>query len=83
MGREQRRRRAKCEPGAVSRARFRLDPRRRRCTEWDEGRNGVELYDHANDPGEFTNLASDPRYAATLRELRALLAARLPAPKAP
>ncbi len=54
-----------------------------RCTEWDEGRNGLELYDHANDPGEFTNLASDPRHAATLQELRALLAARLPAPKAP
>ena len=51
-----------------------------RCTEWDEGRNGLELYDHANDPGEFTNLATDPRHAATLRELRALLAARLPAP---
>ena len=53
-----------------------------RCTEWDEGRNGLELYDHANDPGEFTNLAGDPRHAATLQELRALLAARLPAPKA-
>ena len=49
-----------------------------RCTEWDEGRNGIELYDHDADPGEFTNLAHDPRHAAVLRELRALLARQLP-----
>ena len=49
-----------------------------RCTEWDEGRNGIELYDHAADPGEFTNLANDPRHAAVLKELRAVLAAKLP-----
>lgn len=49
-----------------------------RCTEWDEGRNGVELYDHDADPGEFTNLAHDPKHAATLKELRALLAKQVP-----
>lgn len=49
-----------------------------RCTEWDEGRNGIELYDHAADPGEFTNLANDPKHAAVLKELRAVLAAKLP-----
>ncbi len=49
-----------------------------RCTEWDEGRNGIELYDHAADPHEFTNLANDPKHAAVLKELRALLAAKLP-----
>ena len=49
-----------------------------RCTEWDEGRNGIELYDHDNDPHEFTNLTADPRHAATLAELRGLLAAQLP-----
>ncbi len=50
-----------------------------RCTEWDEGRNGVELYDHDADPREYTNLAGDPRHAGVLKELRALLAERVPA----
>lgn len=49
-----------------------------RCTEWDEGRNGIELYDHDADPREYTNLANDPRHATVLRELRTLLAERLP-----
>ncbi len=49
-----------------------------RCTEWDEGRNGVELYDHDADPHEYTNLADRPEHANTLRELRALLAKQLP-----
>ncbi|MBI5802853.1 MAG: sulfatase [Verrucomicrobia bacterium] len=49
-----------------------------RCTEWDEGRNGIELYDHDADPHEFTNLAGDPKHAAVLKELRAVLAAKLP-----
>lgn len=49
-----------------------------RCTEWDEGRNGIELYDHDTDPREYTNLAGDPRHAEQLKELRALLAKKLP-----
>jgi uncharacterized sulfatase len=52
-----------------------------RCTEWNEGRDGIELYDHDADPREYTNLAQDPRYAGVLQELRALLAARVPAVK--
>lgn len=48
-----------------------------RCTEWDEGKNGLELYDHDTDPHEFTNLAYDPQYAAVLRELRTILSVRL------
>jgi uncharacterized sulfatase len=48
-----------------------------RCTEWDEGKNGLELYDHEADPHEFTNLANDPKYASILKELRTLLATRL------
>lgn len=31
--------------------------------EWDGGREGVELYDHANYPNEFRNLATDPASA--------------------
>ncbi len=51
--------------------------RRWRCTEWDDGRNGIELYDHDSDPHEFINLANDPRHAQVLKDLRALLAAEL------
>lgn len=42
-------------------------------TEWNKGKAGVELYDHATDPNEFTNLASDPRHASVVAELQALL----------
>ncbi len=31
---------------------------------------GEELYDHENDPREFTNLTDDPAHAATLKEMR-------------
>lgn len=48
-----------------------------RCTEWDEGKNGLELYDHDTDPHEFTNLAQNPDYAPILRQLRTLLSTRL------
>jgi iduronate 2-sulfatase len=44
-----------------------------RYTEWDEGRKGVELYDHSNDPLEYHNLAGDPKRAARLAELKEIL----------
>jgi uncharacterized sulfatase len=44
-----------------------------RYTEWDEGRGGIELYDHQHDPEEFTNLAKDPKYANRVKELSLLL----------
>jgi len=44
-----------------------------RYTEWDDGRRGVELYDHQKDPREFTNLANDPKHAGTVAELKGLL----------
>ena len=44
-----------------------------RYTEWDEGRAGVELYDHDNDPGEMQNVAGSAEYQDTVRELKALL----------
>lgn len=44
-----------------------------RYTEWDEGRAGVELYDHDSDPGEYNNLAKDPKYGERVKELSSLL----------
>jgi uncharacterized sulfatase len=44
-----------------------------RYTEWDEGRQGAELYDHDNDPGEYYNLAQNPRHTRTIAELKKLL----------
>jgi iduronate 2-sulfatase len=44
-----------------------------RYTEWDEGRQGVELYDHRGDPGELQNVAEDPQHASTRAGLRDLL----------
>jgi len=44
-----------------------------RYTEWDEGKQGTELYDHNTDAGEYYNLAGDPQYTETVAELRKLL----------
>jgi arylsulfatase A-like enzyme len=44
-----------------------------RYTEWDEGRRGTMLFDHAGDPGELRNLADDPSLADVAAELRRLL----------
>ena len=44
-----------------------------RYTEWDDGKRGVELYDHEEDPHELTNLANDPKHAGTIAELKGLL----------
>ena len=51
-----------------------------RYTEWDFGRKGAELYDHERDPQELHNIVSEPKYAATVAELRALLKKVHPAP---
>ena len=54
-----------------------------RYTEWDEGREGRELYDHDADPRELTNLAGAAAHAETVeslaRQLRDAVAASLPA----
>jgi iduronate 2-sulfatase len=47
-----------------------------RYTEWDEGRQGVELYDHSTDPREYKNAAKDPKYTKTISELRSMLGRR-------
>jgi iduronate 2-sulfatase len=44
-----------------------------RYTEWDEGKQGRELYDHETDPEELKNLANDPAHAATVADLSANL----------
>ncbi|MDG2166424.1 MAG: DUF4976 domain-containing protein, partial [Opitutales bacterium] len=44
-----------------------------RYNEWNEGQQGLELYDHSKDPNEFNNLASNPEYAKTISELSAKL----------
>jgi len=41
-----------------------------RYSEWDEGRQGRELYDHWNDPDEFHNLAESAKYSAVISGLR-------------
>jgi len=53
-----------------------------RYTEWDEGRQGRELYDHDNDPDELRNLAGVDAHAADVaalqQQLRAAVAASFP-----
>jgi uncharacterized sulfatase len=45
-----------------------------RYIEWDGGQAGAQLYDHDRDPHEFVNLASDPKHAETVTEMKHLLA---------
>ena len=52
-----------------------------RYTEWNEGRDGVELYDLETDPHEFTNLATDPKHADTIAQLKALLRDKTTSPE--
>lgn len=57
-----------------------------RYTEWNAGRDGVELYDHESDPHEYTNLAHDPRHTDTITQLKSMLTEHttaVPAPKTP
>ena len=44
-----------------------------RYNEWDDGKQGIELYDHVNDPKEHKNLAEDPKHAKVIEELKLLL----------
>jgi uncharacterized sulfatase len=44
-----------------------------RYVEWDEGRDGAELYDHNSDPHEYRNLVQEPKYKEVVRELQARL----------
>ena len=44
-----------------------------RYTEWNEGKDGIELYDHTRDPDEFVNLAKDPKHSSEIKNLSSLL----------
>jgi len=46
---------------------------RYRYTEWSDGKEGVELYDHSTDTHEWTNLAGNPKVAGVQKELQELL----------
>ncbi len=46
--------------------------KRYRYSAWD-GLEGEALYDHQRDPGEYENLANDPRQAKTLGKMRRLM----------
>ncbi|MEY4199630.1 MAG: hypothetical protein RLZZ265_1370 [Verrucomicrobiota bacterium] len=45
-----------------------------RYTEWDGGKQGVQLFDLQNDPQELKELSADPQYAGTVKELKSLVA---------
>ncbi len=66
-------RRAGASPAVGDRGRrffgYSLRTARWRYTEWDEGREGRELYDHEKDPRELTNLAGKPEYQAVVEQL--------------
>ena len=47
--------------------------RRWRYTEWNDGEEGIELYDHSIDPGEYLNLAELPEFVDIIGDLEALL----------
>ena len=48
---------------------------RYRYIHWRGDGGGEELYDHAEDPREFTNLAGDSQHAAALERMRRVLKA--------
>ena len=49
---------------------YSLRTERWRYTEWDEGKQGSELYDHDKDPNELVNLVGNPEHAALVSNLQ-------------
>lgn len=44
-----------------------------RYIEWDDGKQGQQLYDHDADPKELKNLSNDPQHAKVVEEMKALV----------
>jgi iduronate 2-sulfatase len=44
-----------------------------RYIEWDDGKQGAQLYDHDADPHEFHNLAGEAKHAEVVKEMKALV----------
>jgi iduronate 2-sulfatase len=75
--------RAQTKPGAVTQIRrtinkktvmgYAIRTEQYRYIEWGNGVHGVQLYDHEEDPKEYTNLAEDPDYARIAAELKSQL----------
>jgi len=66
---------AKVDSGGGRFSGYSLRTPRWRYTEWDEGKQGRELYDHESDPRELTNLATLPAHTATVAALSTQLQA--------
>ena len=49
---------------------------RYRFTEWDDGKQGAELYDYSTDPNEYTNLVKTAGQEKVVAQLKQLLRAR-------
>lgn len=49
---------------------------RYRYTEWNDGKEGIELYDYQSDPHEFTNLAGKKEHATVELKMKSLLVER-------
>ena len=43
--------------------------------EWNDGQDGLQLYDPSDDPHEYVNLAHDPKHADDVRAMSAMLKA--------
>ncbi|WP_260130696.1 sulfatase [Elizabethkingia anophelis] len=44
-----------------------------RYTEWNEGKDGSELYNYEKDPDEFNNLANNPKYSKVVARMKEML----------